>query len=308
MDNRKVFPLVLFVITGLVFGLGFWRQWPSDQARVVFCNVGQGDAILIEKGTTQAVIDGGPGSKVLECLQTYMPAADTTVELMVSTHPDADHLTGLVAVLKKYQVKQIWVEDRVTNTKTFFRFRNEILEEKKQGAVVAAPKLGDIFHLNSNISLTVLFPFQPIVNETVFFSTTTETQLSALATQQKKQFGATNYGSIAIKLTIGEVSFLFTGDLEEQQEIALINKGVLTHNNVLKAGHHVSKTSNSVGLLQIVQPETVIISLGKNNSYGHPHKEVLSHFQKVGAHVHRTDTEGNIEVVSDGHTYWITLH
>jgi competence protein ComEC len=286
--------------------IGVWRGWPDEQAKVIFCNVGQGDAVLIKKGTTQVLIDGGPGTKVMECLKKNMPPSDQAIELVVSTHPDADHLTGLISVLQEYRVHQIWVEDRVTKTKTFFRFRQILIEKKKSGSIITPPKLGDVFQIAPQMSLEVIFPFQPLENEAVFSADTTETQLLDITVQQQKQYGATNAGSIATKLTIGDVGFLFTGDLEAEQEIALINKRVLTRSNVLKAGHHGSKTSNLLPFLQEVQPETVVISVGKNNSYGHPQAQVLENFQKIGAHVHRTDKEGSIEVVSDGQNYWIT--
>jgi competence protein ComEC len=306
MSNKRSFLLLLFIFVVGAFGLGMWKSWPRDEAIVVFCNVGQGDGILIQKGMTQVIIDGGPSNKILECLKKHIPLTDHTIELVVSTHPDADHLTGLISVLEEYQVQQIWIEPRATKTQTFFLFRQKLLESEEKGMIVTTPKLMDNFQLAPQIFLTTLFPFQGMEDKTVFARETTETQLSAIAAEQSKRFGATNDGCIATKLTIGEVTFLFTGDLESEQEIALIEKGVLTHINVLKAGHHGSKTSNLLPFLKEVQPETVIISVGKNNRYGHPHNEALKNFKEVGAHLYRTDKNGEVEVVSNGHNYWVT--
>jgi competence protein ComEC len=302
-SSKKIFIFLLFIITIGVFADIFSRL-PDKYLHVIFCDVGQGDSIFITKGTTQLLIDAGPDNKVISCLEKFMPPGDKVLEYVLITHPDADHITGFLSVFKKYQIRAIYLEERLTATKTFFQLQKQIIQLLKQGTLLFIPQTGDQLSFDTEVSGKILYPFRKIVESAYLNTTLTETQLSAVAHQQLKQLGETNDGSINLLLRYNNVSFLFTGDIGKAGELAMLNGHVLTKVNVLKSAHHGSKTSNSREFLSYLRPETIVISLGKNNHYHHPHKEALDHFREIGATFLRTDLLGSIEIISDGNQYW----
>lgn len=274
--SAKIILTSLFLIIGLIWVAIF--SLPENKLHLVFCNVGQGDAILATKGSTQILIDGGPGDEVLNCLSHHLPFWDREIEMVFATHPESDHITGLIDVIERYNVKQFVVNSLGKNSATFKKFQEEVLAE---GAKVYFPKAGDEIKLGS-IQLTILWP---LFQEKVLGATTIEREV--------------NDTSVVFKLSFGNFDALFTGDISSKVEPQL----ELSDIEVLKVSHHGSKYSTSNEFLKKIQPELAIISVGKN-PFGHPTNEVIKRIRELGIGILRTDEQGEIEVVSDGKNWY----
>ena len=248
---------------------------------VVFFNVGQGDSIFIETPKKQQIlIDGGPGSVILEKLGKEMPFYDNTLDLIILTHPEKDHLTGLISVLKRYKVENILWTGIIRDTLEFKEWERKILEEKAN--IKIAHPLQKI--IASKTVLEILYPFENLAG---------------------REFEDSNETSIVSRLVFGENSFLFTGDIRKSEEKALLEQRANLGSDVLKVSHHGSKTSNSKEFVEKVSPQIAVISVGKDNSYGHPTQEVLDILKSYGIKVLRTDQQGDIKIISDGANYEI---
>jgi len=259
----------------VVFNLSETHFW-----EITFFDVGQGDAILIETpGRNQILIDGGPDSTILEKLNK-MPFWDRTIDLLILTHPDNDHITGLVHVLSSYKVENILWTGAVKQAAVFEKWQ-ELIE--KENARILTAKAGQEITADRTL-LQVLFPFDSL---------------------EGKSVKDTNNTSIVLKLDIGEISFLFAGDVYESTERELVRRGIDLSSDILKVGHHGSKTSTSTEFIGEVLPETAVISAGSDNSYGHPHKETLDTLEKYDITIFRTDLQGDIKIISDGINYGI---
>ena len=299
-----------------------WKSWPDEYVHLIFCDVGQGDAILITSGFNQMLVDGGRGEEVLSWLEEYVPFWDKTIELVVATHADADHIGGLDAVIQQYDVLQVMSTQFMKDTQTFLEFREAVEQEVMAGAVLKKPILGQQMRFTQGQSfsnpikryqhlmvvISVLSPQVEQVDLVVENSLKTETNLSdvnsvlgLLATDNFNH----NDLSVVLFLQLGQVRVLLTGDLEHEGELALINASLLHEVDILKVGHHGAKTSTSTGFLKLIRPETSIISVGKNNNYGHPSPEVVNTLMQFDSKILRTDQLGTIELVSDGDKYWL---
>lgn len=241
---------------------------------VYFIDVGQGDSILIDLGDIEVLIDGGDrGPGVLNYLSSYV---DGALEVMIATHPHADHIGGLIDVLAKYQVMDIWLNGDNTTSATFSQFMNSVNAE---GATIHQAERGNIIQAG-NLTFIVLNPAKPLLSNT-------------------------NDNSIVLSLKYGDIDFLFTGDAENKAEAAMLAQSVVPVPDIeiLKVGHHGSKTASSPQFLNVVKPDVAIYSCGLGNSYGHPHKETIDNLNSVGAKIYGTNTFGTIEVITDGKTY-----
>ena len=254
---------------------GVWAEERSGILTVAFLDVGQGDAIFIEApGGKQVLIDGGPNKKVLRELAKQMPFYDRSLDLLIATHPDKDHIGGFPAVLNSYEVA-VFLESEVLCKNSICEKLDKQIQDK--GIEKKIARRGMVIDLDDGIYLEVLFPDRDATNL------------------------ETNLASIVLKLVYGEDSFLLMGDSPKAIEEYLIfldaeNLAV----DVLKLGHHGSRTSSSEFFLGATSPEVVIISAGKNNRYGHPHPEVLDILKKFEVKILRTDEDGTIIIKSDG--------
>lgn len=240
---------------------------------VTFFDVGQGDAIFIETPDNhQILIDGGPSGDVLEKLGKEMPFWDRTIDLVVLTHPDFDHLAGLIEVLKRYEVENILWSGIACATAECSEWQRLIGEE---GSLLHIARAGQRIRAGS-VALDVLYPFESLAGKTV---------------------ENTNGASIVARLVFGEKSFLFTGDAYQAVERQLLEKGADVDSDVLKVGHHGSKSASSESFVGAVSPEIAVISAGPDNKYGHPHQETLSVFEKYGINVLRTDINKDIKII-----------
>jgi competence protein ComEC len=249
-------------------------QLPDNQLHLVFCDVGQGDAILVSHRFTQVLIDGGPNNQVMDCLSENLPFWDRKIEMVVATHPDADHITGLVEVAKRYQVDYFLLNSSGKDSAVFTAFREAVDQES---ARVHFPKIGDYLQVGP-AQIAVLWP---------------ESQGKVLG--ETTMARGANETSTVFKLSYGQFDALFPGDIGLRTEALL----ELDDIEVLKVAHHGSKHSTGDDFLSQVKPELAIISVGKN-SFGHPTIEVLERLENFGSRVLRTDQLGSIEIVTNG--------
>jgi competence protein ComEC len=246
---------------------------------VTFLDVGQGDAILIETPDgVQALIDGGPNGTVLRELAAELPWGDRTLDLVVGTHPDKDHIGGLVDVLARYNVASILTTENTGETVTASTYQKALTAETD---IVHMARAGQVYQLGASTTLTVLSPARdPSLLES-------------------------NTASIVAKLSYGTIDFMLTGDAPASIEDYLsVMYGTQLQSEVLKLGHHGSKTSTSDLFLSTVQPAFAIVSAGADNSYGHPHQEVVERVIAAGITVRNTATDGRVKFVTDGVTVW----
>lgn len=277
--NFKIRLLILIVLLlGAVFSLYVvFKEQNSGVLTVAFLNVGQGDAIFIEAPNgNQVLIDGGPSKAILRELSKVMPFYDRSIDVILATHADQDHVGGLPDVLNKYKVN-IFMETGVSGESSSYKELGtlvasyETLEKTKK--ILA--RRGMEVDLGGGAILQILFP------------------------DRDPSGMETNTSSIVARLVYGKNEFLLTGDSPQSIENYLVSLGGL-ESDVLKAGHHGSKTSTGTAFVSAVSPEYVVISAGKNNRYGHPNQEVLDAITNFGAQILRTDLSGRIIFKSDG--------
>ncbi|MDO8183554.1 MAG: ComEC/Rec2 family competence protein [bacterium] len=267
--------IILFLVTGFIW----WRAVLASPAelKVAFLDIGQGDAIYIEAPNgNQVLIDGGPGRGVLRALGEVMPWSDKTLDLVIATHPDADHIGGLPAVLERYEVAGVMDNGQPSNTQIYRTWQAAAAAEVEAGAKKILAQRGERVILGDGIYLDILYPFGVPTGKD------------------------TNDGSVVAKLTYGASSYLLIGDATIKVEQQLLNQDPnILKTEVLKAGHHGSKTSSGPEFVAAVKPEYAIISVGKDNRYGHPHQVTLDTLVTAGAKILRTDESGTITCVSD---------
>lgn len=249
---------------------------PSNVLAVTFLDVGQSDAIFVEGPTgNQMLIDGGPpGARVLRELGSVMPIHDRFIDVVVATHPDQDHIGGLIGVLERYGVGMV-IDAGLPKKTTAYEKKETLIEEKE------IPRLrgrrGMVVDLGGGATARILFPDRAITA------------------------GDANAASLIMQIDYGEHEFLLSGDAPERiEEYVARLEGEDLQSEVLKAGHHGSKTSTGVTLLGFADPDYVVISAGADNRYGHPHEEVLKRIRSFEAEVLQTKKLGAIKFTTDG--------
>jgi len=251
--------------------------------KIAFLDVGQGDSILIQAPNGQTMlIDGGRSTSLAN--EVIIPQLKEwgakQVDVLIPTHPDADHIGGLVGVLENFPVKLAALTGQVHSTQIYERLLTNIRDKNVEALKV---RTGTQIPFDPSLKIEVLAPDEEAV-----------------------QSDDTNDASIVIKLTYGSTSFLLTGDAEFPENKAILDHGFDVRSNVLKLGHHGSRTSTNEDWLKRVQPQLGIISAGKDNSFGHPHPEVIVALEKSKIPYIRTDEHGTITVTSDGTTIRVT--
>lgn len=258
----------------------------ENRTYLIFCDVGQGDAILIEQGFTQVLIDGGPDQRVLDCLGEHMPWFDRKIELVVITHPDTDHIGGLHDVFLGYDVQRLLRSEEQRVTTVFSDLERLIKAKKTDGLSEFKPLNGQSFSFDINSKISVI---------SVFY----EDILQDFDAMNYYQSQSTNNKSIGLIYECGRNKALLMADIEEEVEQAMINRGLLSDVDILKVAHHGSKSSTGIDLINVTSPETSIISVGKGNHFGHPSLEVISRLIDHGSTIYRTDRDGDISFVCD---------
>lgn len=303
---RKI--LLSFAIMLLVANIAVWHAVYVENRRkyltVAFMDVGQGDAIFIETPNgNQVVIDGGPSSKILNELGALMPWYDKTIDMLVITNPDKDHIAGFVDVLRRFRISYL-LESGTKNKSLVHQTVQELVAEKNIEKIIAGR--GMKFFLDEDAILTVLFPDKDVSKE------------------------KPNDGSIVMRLKYGDTEIMLTGDAPISVEKHLISLSKFglgeskfgesktqpagpvgseleseLESDILKVGHHGSKTSTSAEFLTAVDPKYAVISSGKENKYGHPSEETLATLKKRDLKILRTDELGTIVMKSDGKQFWL---
>jgi len=250
---------------------------PEGTLKIHFIDVGQGDAILIDLKDVEVLIDGGDRSPgVVPYLKNHV---DGPLEAMIATHPHADHIGGLIDVLAAFEVQQIWYNGETATSKTYSDFMSAVNAEN---AKVGVATRGNAIEADG-LSFKVLNP--------------------------ANLKGTPNNNSIVLCLDYGEVDFLFEGDAEKEAEGAMLVKSDMPVPDVeiLKVGHHGSKTASSSDFLAVTTPEVAIYMAGEGNTYGHPHQETIQALSAIGAKIYGTDVHGSIIIATDGKTYSLQL-
>lgn len=251
---------------------------------VAFLDVGQGDAIFIESPSgNQVLVDGGVGRGVLREISKVMKFYDRSLDVVVATHPDADHVGGLVDILENYEV-DLFLEPGVeSDTDIYESLKTQVGKLESGGKIKKIlARAGMQIDLGGGAFLEILFPEKDVSG------------------------WETNTASIVARLVYGENEFLLTGDSPSAIENYLVYKKYNLESDVLKLGHHGSRTSSSDNFVRAVNPEYAVVSSGKDNRYGHPHQEVLALLEKLNIKTLRTDTSGSIIFKSDGVNLKIT--
>lgn len=267
----------------LIIVLLYWQSqitgtlFRNDKVAVWIFNVGQGDAIFIDTPVADVLIDGGPDKQVLENISSILPFWDRTIEIVVNTHPHVDHYTGLISVLNRYTVEQFITGGQIGDSAGYEYLIGDALVIAKTDIVVQ----GDQIDLGGGVMLRVLWP-------------TGDTQ--------GKRLEDPNAGSIVLLLEYQGTRILLMGDAGVAEEFFLKDVGDI---DVLKVGHHGSQTASGIEFLELVQPEYSIISVGENNSYGHPNPITLDRLYGSGSWVLRTDINGAVRVLIDEFDYTV---
>ncbi len=277
----------------LIGGVWWWKvvgpQKPDQHCRFTALDVGQGDSLLLQTPDHQdVVIDGGPGSAALAGLSRHLPRGDRDIELMVSTHPDADHLAGLIPILAQYHVGAVLTTGVEVDTTTWKQWSKALAAEQTQ---ITYAHRGERLVVGKYLTLEVLWPEQDLHG----------LHWTAVG---KNGVGGTNDTGVVLRATCNGSTALFIADISGAVEDHLAEHPELIQSSLLKVAHHGSRYSSTSQFLQAVKPHLAIISVGAKNRYGHPHPTVLDRLQRLGIPVRRTDQGGDVSVQTDGHGGW----
>lgn len=282
---RRIILISIFTLFGLS-GLFIYQYltFYDGKLHVVFCDVGQGDGILITTPSNkQILVDAGPDKRILDCLGKHMPFWDRTIDIALLTHPHADHFAGYYYIVDQYRIDHFTTEALRNNTDGFKELEKRLQTRELPVSFVSA---GDRWRTGDGVMIEVLGPTNTFLVSKDPDGIITNSAESA---------------SLVIQVSYGEFSVLLTGDapIDEMTDIALDGIEGL---DVLQIPHHGSTTGIDGEVLSLLQPRMAVISVGKNN-YGHPKKDVLDILQERGIDVLRTDQRGDIELVSDGKSW-----
>lgn len=242
---------------------------------VHFIDVGQGDATLLEFEEHAVLIDTGDWNST-EAVDYLQEQGLEKLDIVVGTHPDSDHIGQLKQVVEQFEVGEVWMSGNVSTSNTFIDALKAIDET---GTDYYEPRSGEVFDVG-NLQIEVLYP--------------------------EEITGKANEESVSLKLTYGDIRFVFTGDAGVKEEQEMIDSGADLDAEILHLGHHGSNTSTSRAFLKAVSPEVAVYSAGKGNAYGHPHAEVIAAAENAGAKVYGTDVNGTVVLETDGKTYKIS--
>lgn len=279
------------IATGLLLVFNFLWSLPDGKLHMTVCAVGQGDAVYIRfPDGRDMLIDGGPDASVLKCLGSHMPFWDRALDIVVLTHPEKDHLQGLIPVLERYRVGYIVRSDITNSSEGFSRFLSLVRAKRIAERLVVS---GDGIRVGS-VDLAVLWPsagqvamMQPSSGDGAV--------LGAQSSSVQR-----NDGSVVLRLRYGTYDAVFPGDADyhvasQYAESAVSDDTV----ELLKVPHHGSKTGMTPEYLDVLKPKLAVISVGKN-TYGHPAPEILRMLADHMVRVLRTDQSGDIAIISDG--------
>jgi competence protein ComEC len=273
--NSNFWIMSILLVLNL-FWVGFFVSKNDGLTHIYFLDVGQGDSILVTMPNNQNIlIDGGPSSSLITEIDRVLPFWKRNIDLMVLTHPHADHVTGLIEVATRYQVDEFLYNGVQYDTHTYQELLN-VVDERNIFTQVAGRGMEYNFE---SCQLDILY-------------------VGDLHTTS----GDLNDTSIVSEITCGEFNAIFPADADVDIEQQLISSGSLSDVEVLKVGHHGSKYSTSAIFLETIEPEVAVITVGKNK-FGHPHSETLKKLADIQAEIFSTLESGTVEAVTDGQKY-----
>lgn len=272
--NRLFIQLIAFA---LFFLFVIFLEKPDGNLHIIACSVGQGDAVLVVYKDIQILTDGGPNNSVLECLGRFIPFWDREIELVVLTHPQKDHYGGLTEVFKRYRVDNYLYNQLDIGSQEYQLLENRV---RGGGAKTIDPITASGIRLGL-IHLDILHP------------------------KEKENNSDINEYSIVSLFRFRDFKAVLTGDAAQEISDEIAEKWQMGSVDYIKVPHHGSRNGLSENLLGALAPKVAVISVGKNNSYGHPHKEIIEMLEKYKVKILRTDEMGDIEVITDGEKIWI---
>ena len=274
LTKKKTALLILIILFLTLFSLNSTAQ----NLKIHFIDVGQGDAILIEAaGGKNILVDGGDrANSIAARIIDYLKKQEVKrLDYIISTHPHADHIGGLVDIINSFEVGTVLDSGKIHSSKTY---ENYLIKIDQENIDFKTPRRGDQFEIGSS-RISFLHPKEPVDNYDL------------------------NNSSLVFLLEYGEQRFLFTGDIEKEVEKDLLQENPELKVTLIKVPHHGSKTSSSSSFVKSLSPELAVIQVGADNHYGHPAAEVTKLYQNQGARVYRNDLNGNIVVTADGKNY-----
>lgn len=286
MKKNNIFWQYLFaiIIIGLIFFWSDFSKTNSDFLEITVFDVGQGDAILIQTPDNQQIlIDGGPNKQIIDKLGEVLPFWDRSIDILILTHPHADHLTGLLEVLDRYSVGQIITTNIEYDSSEYKEWQDYIKNNQEKVVYVN----GEQVIKSDKFNLEIIFPNKKYLDNS----------------QEN-----INNTSVISKVKFGNFSMLFTGDAECEEQDQLLNFDIDV--DVLKVPHQGAEDSACENFLKSTSPEIAVISVGKNNQFGHPHQSHLELLNDLipdrdGQEIFRTDQDSDIHIYSDQNSYWI---
>jgi competence protein ComEC len=279
-SSKKILELIfgILTITAFVIVILLYQRPTADSGlKIEFLDVGQGDAIYIKTVSGQDIlIDGGPDNSVLAGLGKVMDLSDREINLVILSHPHADHLTGLVEVLQRYKVDEVWETGVAYPSATYDEFEKEIQTKNIPEKFVRA---GDEKNFGET-KISILYPLLELKNQKI---------------------DNLNNSSIVARLNYLNFTALFPGDLEKDAQAKVPTENLFS--TILKVPHHGSQNGLSESFLKAVRPAVAVISVGKDNKFGHPHEATLNLLKQLAIKYYRTDQDGRIEIITSGQGY-----
>jgi len=280
---RKPVAYTIFFVTPFLIALFVWFFFFFPRTHVLtvaFLDIGQGDAIFIETPSgKQILVDGGPGTSILGELSKRMSFFDRTIDVVIATHPDADHIGGLPAVFDFYRVLNVFDSGITSDTATFRAYAEG---RDSEGARYIKARRGQLISFGDGTYLRILYPDRDM-----------------------EGIKDTNSASVVLELMYGETDVILTGDAPKAVESYLVSlEGDALQADILKAGHHGSKTSSGEDFIAAVHPAYTVISAGAHNRYGHPNEEVVERLTRASTTILSTYELGTIVFESDGESVW----
>ncbi len=283
---QKVFFISLFFVVVLVGIIA--RDYISffdKRLHMTFCDVGQGDAIFVRTpGGKNILIDGGPDKSILSCLSDHMPFWERKIDMVILTHPHDDHFSGIYYLVDRY-ITSSFVTEKLSNPTIGFKSMMDAIIRKK--VPIRYVVAGDRFIIGDGVAITVIGPSEEYL----------------LRTSPGGSIGESKeFASVITYISYGDFDALLTGD-SQQTGLLDAKKYVKKSLEIFQLPHHGSKTGIDEDMIRLLRPKAGIVSVGKNN-YGHPNPGLIRLFEREGIIVKRTDKDGNIEIVTDGKTWF----
>ncbi|MBI4084694.1 MAG: MBL fold metallo-hydrolase [Candidatus Levybacteria bacterium] len=285
--KKTVLIAIISVASLTLLAVFQYRQYNDGLLHVVFCNVGQGDAIFIRSPQGKTILfDAGPNDSVLSCLSDHLPFWQRTLSLMILSHPHADHFRGLFSLIERYTIGEFGSEELLNNISEY-----KAIEEMISNKHIRKRRLlrGDNYRFSDRTQIRVLGPTQEFLT----------------SASPKGSIGErSEFASLVIMISYENFSLLLTGDTQNEQLLDDILASNSSTIDVFQIPHHGSATGLTPKIVQQLDPKLAVVSVGKNH-YGHPSPKTIEILREKDIRILRTDKDGDVEIVSDGKKWWI---